>query len=72
MPDYIVLKEAPPIFTAASPKAAIAMALDGMDEYKDADGTYTATLWVDVANGADVQATVTVNESRSLSVTVVQ
>lgn len=72
MPDYIVLKEAPPIYTAANPKAAIAMALDGMDDYKDAEGSYTATLWVDVSNGANVEATVTVNETRSLSVTVVQ
>jgi hypothetical protein len=71
MPDYIVLRDVPPVITAANPKAAIAQALAGMAEYDDADGSYTVQFWVGVPNGQLVDATVTVNTTRSLAVEIV-
>lgn len=70
MPDFMVLRAAPQIFTAATPKAAIELALQTMPEYADADGSFTTTLWVDIANGQNVNVTVTVVKQRTLTVAV--
>lgn len=70
MPDYIVCKDTPPIYTAATPKAAIAMALAQMPDYKDATGSFSCNLWVGTPNGTLVNATVTVNTTRSLQIDI--
>jgi hypothetical protein len=73
MPDFIVLQAPPPVFTAATPKAAIAQALAQLPQFSAADGSFSITLWVASATGAagqTVQATVTVTASRSLAIDI--
>jgi hypothetical protein len=68
MPDFIVLREAPPTITAASAKAAITQALAGMDDYAEADGSFTVAFWVGPASGEMVDVTVTVDNRRTITV----
>lgn len=73
MPDFIVLTTPPPVFTAATPKAAIAQALAALPQYASAEGSFSVSLWVASASGAggtNVNATVTVTTQRTLDVQV--